>query len=236
MEAERNKAGTQCRLVAGGANGGLLVQALSSYYVGEPADRAGVDETFLAEQVPKFMQKTRWQWPYDCESAQFMWYAFDLTTRKEWHNATRAERPALVRARIDSAVRELHPLSEVMKDHLDSTANLAREAQRMGDMVLEGVTSQKLLFARINEVNQFLRENFDGFIQQAREASRQSDDIIKRLAQLMAVSGAKESMESEESAASSHKAADPNTLPPKKAQFRKPLAATGATRASSRST
>lgn len=225
VEAERNKAGTQCRLVIGGANGGLLIQALSDYYVGEEADKAGVDKAFLAAQIPDFIQKTRWQWPYDCERAQFKWHAFDINSRKGWHKATRAEWPALVRSRIDSAVKQLHPLREVMGDHLHSTANLTREVGRVGDMVLEGDNSQKLPFARINEVNQYLHENFDGFIHEARDANRHSDDIIQRLAQLMAVSGAKNPLDRTETEAPSQGAMDPTTLPPKKAQLRKALAA-----------
>ena len=116
---------------------------------------------------------------YDLTPRNEMEASFDLLGRAAWSRANKQERAALVKARLERAIRKSLPTLElVMRDHLGDPNKLQAGVQRVGDLALDGKEGTDDVFGKLDQVESKLAEDYLGLITSERGEDVHTDDII----------------------------------------------------------
>ena len=179
LDAHRLAPDRQLRNVAGGPRGGELLAKLNAYF-----DTDYVPD-YAKNRLAEFLYETRWPAPFDLEFTSMESYAHDLSGRSKWNKATRAEWPPLILSKVSRAVPRLETLSALLHSAAGKPAMLIKEMMTIGDAMLPGDTSQKIVFLKLTDIERELREDYDEMINTRREAGDSTGQIIKRLIALL---------------------------------------------------
>ncbi|KAL3892839.1 MAG: hypothetical protein SGPRY_014734 [Prymnesium sp.] len=223
LDAERGTNTSQFHVMAGAAGGGRLLHVLQAYYGEELGGGAAIVPQFLAHKIDSFWIETRWPYPLDIQMDKQIDHAYDLLPRSKWQKADRSAWRQLARPKIVGAVRLMSPLYDVMHDVQSNPTALTREIQTLGDAILTGDTSQKLVFWRLEQINAHLLEHYSGLIEQEARAGKSTVSIVLKLVSLLQMAGEEKSKEVNEPYAGGVDGAD-TMAAPKRGQLRRALA------------
>lgn len=223
LDATRQLPTSQFHVMVGGAGGGRLLHTLQSYYLEDSSGGGAVVPQFLAHKLDSFWVETRWPFPFDIQSSKMIDHAYDVQPRSKWQRANRITWGQLVRPKIVEALKLLSPLDDVMHEIRDNPTSLTRDIQTLGDAVLTGETSQKLVFWKLEQVNAHLNEHYAGLIEEEMRAGKGTSAIVGKLTSLMQMAREEKTKESSEPWGGDSEGTD-NTAAPKRGQLRRALA------------
>lgn len=129
----------------------------------------------------------------------------------------------LIRPKIVRALELLSPLEYIMHEIRNNPTALTRDIQTLGDAVLTGETSQKLVFWKLDQINAHLNEHYAGLIEEEVRAGKDTSDIIGKLTSLMQMTRDEKTKESSESWGGAAEGMD-TMAAPKRGQLRRALA------------
>lgn len=182
---DKRGAGSQLSVMAGGPMGGQLVQVLKDYYLSPAQAATAIDLLFMANRMEDFFRDTTWPYPYEISYTQFFEYAFDLTRRATWQRATRQDWAALVQPILPAAIAKLGMVEEIMRDIMTQPATLVREVERLGDALLTGDQTQKMVFWKLSEIDKELRRSYAEAVREQRAEGKDSAEIVQNLIDLI---------------------------------------------------
>jgi hypothetical protein len=220
LQVERNDASSQFAMMVGGADRGLLIQTVKKYYYGEDSTAA---VQFLTGRLQNFLLDTRWESPWDVSSHDPVYYTLDLPNRAKQITASRATWPTLVREKIVKALPRLSPFDVLLEDVSTQPQVIIRALVAIGDAVLPGENSQKLAFANIITVRDYVAEHYTDYIQEQRRAGKNSAELCKLLLQDITAQGGVAPSTEKEVTPHSEDARRDRIVAPKPRQIRKAM-------------
>eukprot|EP00966_Prymnesium_polylepis_P298088 6888078-Prymnesium_polylepis.1 len=178
LQNERDDAASQFTLMVDGADRGLLIQTVKKYYYGEGSTAA---VQFVTGRLFEFLEDTKWEAPWDVSSLDPVYYTLDLPNRAKQMTASRVTWPVLIREKIAKALPRLAPLDMLLEEVSTQTQVVIRELMAIGDAVVSGENSQKLVFASISDVRDYVAEHYTEYIREKRRAGKGSVELCKLL-------------------------------------------------------
>ena len=178
-EARADRGGVFYCMV-GGEGGGQLCSAIRRYLYGQGENTTS--PAFLSHRIADFFLETTWPEPYRYHPNNLDDYPYDLYRRASWKAAGKDAWPSLVQNRMSEAIKKLPTLYAILEDLIEEPAGLTREYQTVGDLVLAAMVDPCALpFWKILSVENYLKNEYGGFIISEREGGVETAGILQKL-------------------------------------------------------
>ena len=182
LDAQRLAAGGQLRFACATtpvSNGGQLGAAIESY-LGTPQP-AGTGMVFLGKELPKVLEATQWEYPFEGSLPSSSDYALELPARSAWSTAGPLESPPLVLHRVVKALGVFDVLPVLLHSVMRRPAEVNTQLAMVGPAVL-GKNANYI--KQLPELEAALLEDYESVIKQGQAAGDSTQDLLKRIVPL----------------------------------------------------
>ena len=179
LDAQRMAAGGQLRFACAttpASNGGQLGAAIETHLGTQQA--AGTGMAFLGKELPRVLEATQWEYPFQGALPSMSDYALELPSRASWGTAGQQDGPPLVMHRIVKAIGEFDVLPVLLHSVMRRPTDINTQLAQVGPAVL----GKKANY--LKQLEAALLEDYESTIKQGQAAGDSTQDLLKKIVPL----------------------------------------------------